>query len=45
MEKKMHKNISYIVKFIDSARFLANSLLHLLNNLSEGIYKIKCKYG
>ena len=41
----MHKNISYIVKFIDSARFLANSLLHLLNNLSEGIHKIKCKYG
>ena len=29
---------------IDSARFMAISLLNLANNLVEGIHKIKCKY-
>ena len=24
---------------------MANSLSNLVNNLSEGIYEIKCKYG
>ena len=38
MQKKLQK-------FIDSARFMASSLSNLVNNLSEGIYKIKCKYG
>ena len=41
----LQKNISYILKFIDTARFMANSLLHLVNNLSEGIHRITCKYG
>ena len=38
-------DISYILQFIDSARFMASSLSNLVNNLSEGIYRIKCKYG
>ena len=35
------KNISYILQFIDSARFMASLLSNLVNNLSEGIPKIK----
>ena len=38
MEKKF-----YILQFIDSARLMASSS-NLVNNLSEGIHKIKCKY-
>ena len=33
------------LQFIDSPRFMASSLSNLVNNLSEGIHKIKCKYG
>ena len=43
MEKKLQK--SYILQFIDSARFMASSLSSLVNNLSEGIHEIKCKFG
>ena len=43
--KEITKNISYILQFIDSARFMASSLSNLVNNLSVGIHKIKCKYG
>ena len=39
------KNTSYILQFIDSARFIATSLSNLVNNLSEGIHRIKCKFG
>ena len=39
------KNISTILQFIDSSRFMASSLSNFANNLSEGIYRIKCKYG
>ena len=42
---KLSKNISYILQFIDSARFMASSLSNLVNNFSEGIHRIKCKYG
>ena len=35
--------ISYKINFIDSARFMATSLSNLLDNLAEGIHKIKCK--
>ena len=52
MEKKLQKNISQlqfilqnILRFIDSARFMASSLPNLVNNLSEGIHRIKCKLG
>ena len=45
MEKKLQKNISSILQLIDSARFMASSLLNLVNNLSEEIYRIKCKFG
>ena len=34
--------ISYKIKFIDSARFMATSLSNLVDNLTEGIHKIKC---
>ena len=36
------KNISYILQFIDSARFITNSLSKLVCSLSEGIHEIKC---
>ena len=35
--------ISYKIKLIDSARFMATSLLNLVDNLAEGIHKIKFK--
>ena len=44
MEKKLQKNISYRLKLIDSARFIASLLSNLLNNFAEGIHKSKCKY-
>ena len=34
-----------LIVFIDSTRFMANSLSNLVNSLSGGIHKIKCKYG
>ena len=43
--EEVTKNISYILQFIDSARFMASSLPNLVNNLSEGVHTIKCKYG
>ena len=43
--EEVTKSISYILQFIDSSRFTANSLSNLVNNLSEGIHKIKCKCG
>ena len=42
--EEVTKNISHIIQFIDSARFMASSLANLVNNLSEGIHKIKCRY-
>ena len=35
--------ISYKIKFIDSARFMAASLSDLVDSLTEEIHKIKCK--
>ena len=35
----------YRLQFTDSARFTRSSLLNLVNNLSERIHEIKCKYG
>ena len=34
-----------MLQFIDSARYMASLLSNLVNTLSEGIHKIKCKYG
>ena len=33
----------YKIKFIDSTRFMAGLLSNLVDNLAEGIHKIKCK--
>ena len=41
--EEITKNESYILKFIDSARFMTTTLLNLVNNLSEGFHRIKCK--
>ena len=35
--------ISYNIKFVYIARFMASSLSNFLNNLTEGIHKIKYK--
>ena len=35
--------ISYILQFIDSAKFMEGSLSKLVNNLSQGLRRIKCK--
>ena len=37
------ETVSYKMKFIHSARFMAISLSNLVDNLAEGIHKIKCK--
>ena len=43
--EEITKNISYLLQFIESARFLEKSQSNLVNNLSERIRRIKCKYG
>ena len=43
--EKITKDISEILQFMDRGRFMASSLSNLDNNLSEGIHRIKCKYG
>ena len=37
-------SIYNIYIFIDSTRFMARLLSNLVNNLSEGIHRIKCKF-
>ena len=44
-EEEIIKNISYILQSTDSARFMASSVSNLVNNLPEGIHRIKCKFG
>ena len=41
--REVTKNVPEILTLINSARFMQSSLSHL-NNLSEGIHKVKCKY-
>ena len=36
-------SLSHKIKFIDSARFMVTSLSNIVDNLTEGIHKIKCK--
>ena len=43
--EEIAKNISYILQFIESARFMASSLSNVVNNLSDRVHKIKCNYG
>ena len=38
--EEIPKNLSYILQFIDNARFMASSLSNLFNNLSEGIHRL-----
>ena len=42
--KEVTKNMSCILQFFDSVRFMASSLSNLVNNLYEGIHRIKCKF-
>ena len=42
--EKITKNTSYILQFIDSSRFMIDSS-NFVNNLSEGIHRIKCNFG
>ena len=37
------ETISYKIKFINSVRFIATLLSNLVDNLAEGIHKVKCK--
>ena len=41
--EQMAKTISYKLKFIVSARFMANSLSNLVDNLAAGIHTMKYK--
>ena len=34
-----------MLQFTDSARSMASSLSNFVNNLSEAIHRIKCKFG
>ena len=44
-EEEITKNISYLLKFIDSARLIASLLSNFVNNLSQGIHRIKFENG
>ena len=37
------KVLSYKIKFIDSARFMASLLSNLIDNIAKGIHSIKCR--
>ena len=39
--EEITRNISYISQFIDTARLTASSLSNLVNNLPEGIHRLK----
>ena len=41
---KITKIRSYRLQFIDRSRFMVSPLSNLINNLAEGIHKIKFKY-
>ena len=43
--QEITRNISYVLWFIDSARFVASSLSNLVNNLSGGTHRIISKLG
>ena len=41
----MEKNICYVLQLIGSAKYMASSLSNVVNNLSDGIHRIKCQQG
>ena len=43
MRNEKVATVSYKIKSIDSARFMATSSSNLVDNLKEGIHKIKCR--
>ena len=43
--EELTKNNSYILQFIDSARFMTRKLSNLVNHLDGGIPRNKFKYG
>ena len=43
-QEEVARNICSILQFIDSPRFMVSSLSIIINNLSEVIRRIKCKY-
>ena len=47
IEKELENGdtVTYKVKFINSLRFMASSLLSLADTLADELHKIKCKYG
>ena len=38
------KNISFRSRFVDTARFMANSLPNLVKNFAQGIHRIKAEH-
>ena len=42
--EEITKNIFYILQFNDSARLMTSFFSNLVNNLSEGIHRIKFKF-
>ena len=43
--EEITKNVSYILPFTDSARFMTSSWSNLVNNLPEGLHRIRCILG
>ena len=43
-ENEDSTTVSYKIKFINRARFMASLSSNLVDNLAEGIHKIKWKY-
>ena len=41
--KEISKNISYIIQFVGSARFIASLLSNLVTKLFEELHRIRCK--
>ena len=44
MDRELQSNTSYILQLTDSTRFITKSLSNLVNNLFEGIHRMKCKF-
>ena len=43
IDKKLEKNISYRLQCTNEVRFMASSWPNIVNNLADGIHKIKWK--